>query len=281
MKVFESEYPKGEGRKSDGFYIDATRHRELMKIRKNTRGHDRDAVLIYFGDVGDGKSTIAAQDLKVLDSRFNASCMCQTEDDFKSKIQEFLNMGDEGKHRAIALDEAFEGLNSSQVASRSQKLLVNLLQTIRQRNLFIALVLPNFFDLSKTVAIFRSKWATMVYSRSGERGYFKTWGKERKKELYIRGKALYNFNVVKPNLQGRFSSFMPLDVGAYRKMKDQALLNLMDRHENRRGIMETQSKYSRDNALKELFQKGMSRGDLAKLFKLSKSAVYMILRGER
>ncbi len=253
----------------DGMY------REQLDIMKKTViGQDRDAFPVYVGGVGEGKSTKMAQDLKYLDPTFDHTRMCQTEKQFQEKLP-YLK-----RYSAIALDEAFDGLSSSQVASRAYNLLVGLLQVVRQKNLFIGLALPNFFDLSKTVAIFRAKWLVQVYSVKGQRGYFKVWGRDRKRQLYIRGKQMINYHCVKPNLRGRFTKFMPVDEEAYREMKLEALKDRMESQEGvgYKNIVHEQ----RNKAIKQLFKDGNhTRRQISEMFGMSYDGVLKIIRGER
>lgn len=257
-----------------GYYIDGKYKEQLDIIRKTVEGHDRDVVIIYCGDVGDGKSTKCAQDLKYFDPTFEHTRMCQTEGDFQERIPK-LN-----KYQAIALDESFEGLSSTQVASRVHRILVNLLQIVRQQNLYIGLVLPNYFDLSKTVAIFRSKWLVQVYSYKGQRGRFKVWGKDRKRELYVKGKKSINYHCVRPNMRGRFVKFMPIDEKKYKAMKYKALRDSMN-EESALDKRTTFAKKTRDKAIKQLKKDGMIRKDLAELFGLSLTTIDKVLSGKR
>jgi len=61
------------------------------------------------------------------------------------------------KGQCIIFDEAFTGLSSRGALSGINKALVGLMMQMRQKNLFVIMVLPTFFMLDKYAAIFRAK----------------------------------------------------------------------------------------------------------------------------
>ena len=90
----------------------------------------------------------------------------------------------------------------------------------RQLNLFMLVIIPNFFELSKTYAITRSIFAIDVHFAGDlERGHFKFYNFDKKKELYLKGKKEYNYYAVKPNFTGRFLKGYTVDEAEYRKRK--------------------------------------------------------------
>lgn len=244
--------------------------RMLDRVKKVVMEEDRDWVGIYAGNVGDGKSTKMTQDLKYLDPTFNYKRVCQTEEDFKKKIQTL------GKYQSIALDEAFDSLSSAQVSQRGHKIFVNLLQVIRQQNLFIGLSLPNWFDLNKTTAIFRSNLLVIVYSKKGKRTFFKVFNRKRKKALYLKGKKELNDMCVKSNYRGRFNKNMQIDEVKYKIEKKKAF-EIREENKRERNV----SKTTRDEGIKKLKQEGKSIKEIAKLFNLTETSIRLILKGER
>jgi hypothetical protein len=99
--------------------------------------------------------------------------------------------------------------------------IVRMLTEIRYKNLFIFIVLPTFFDLVKYVALWRSRALLHVYDVNFERGYFAFYDKDKKKELYIKGKKFYSYSsrIVKPNFIGRFTNHYVVDKEEYIKRK--------------------------------------------------------------
>ncbi len=242
----------------------------LNDVKKVVMEEDRDWIGVYCGNVGDGKSTKMAQDLAYLDPTFDHTRMCQTEEEFTEKVQTLK------KGQAIALDEAFDSLSSSQVASKAHKLFVNLLQVIRQQNLFIGLSLPNWFDLNKTTAIFRSNILIYVYSVEGKRSYYNVFDRNTKKELYIQGKKTLNIYAVHYNYHGRFNSHMQIDEEKYKIKKRESF---MEKEKTKLRI--NKAKQGRDQAIRKLRVEGKPYKELAELFDLSEIALKKIVKGER
>lgn len=89
-----------------------------------------------------------------------------------------------------------------------------------QLNLFIILIVPNFFQLKSNYAISRSNFLIDVkFEGKFERGYFGFYNFERKKELYIKGKKTQDYRVAHPNFGGRFIRGYIVDDEEYRKAK--------------------------------------------------------------
>jgi hypothetical protein len=114
-------------------------------------------------------------------------------------------------------------------------------EQIRQKNLFIILIRPSFFDFSKYFAIHRSWFLLTVGIKYDEknkriqRGYYRFYSRSRKKGLYLRGKKTLDRFVVKENFGGRFPNKFPLDYVAYKlkkshinEIKEDDLLSIAD-----------------------------------------------------
>jgi len=127
------------------------------------------------------------------------------------------------KGQAIVYDEAFTGLSSRGALSEINKLLVSLMMEMRQKNLFVIIVLPTFFLLDKYVALWRAKCLIHVYMKSSKRGYFTFFNRKKKKILYLRGKKDYSYSVIKTRFRGRFTAKSVIDDIKYRKKKAKAL----------------------------------------------------------
>jgi len=128
--------------------------------------------------------------------------MYQTSKDFQEGV-----LKEDQILRAHVLDEAWEGLSSSQVRREVGRLFMSLMNTIRQKRLFIFLVLPDFFDLTKNIAIFRSRWLIHCYSESfGDVGRFVCFDRRSKKQLYLKGKQFENYSAVPADFRGIFTN---------------------------------------------------------------------------
>lgn len=89
-----------------------------------------------------------------------------------------------------------------------------------QLNLFIMLVVPNFFQLRPSYAIGRTNFLIDVkFKGKFERGFFDFYSFQKKKKLYIEGKKTQNYNCVSPDFEGRFFGGYVVDKNYYMHVK--------------------------------------------------------------
>lgn len=199
------------------YYMDGYLQHAFDIAKKQIR-NDWDFLFVYDGVEGSGKSVKAMQDAFYCDPGLCFDQYAFSPYQFKKAIQAAE------KYKAIVYDEAHSGLNSRAAMSMINRSLVSMLTEIRQKNLFVFIILPTFFDLDKYVALWRSRALIHVYSKENfERGYFAFYNVDRKKQLYLKGKKLYQYNAAKPNFVGRFTNHYTLDQEQYRDVKFQAL----------------------------------------------------------
>ena len=94
---------------------------------------------------------------------------------------------------------------------------------IRKKQLFILIVAPTVFDIDYYIICFRSLALINVYADGLQRGFFEFYNRQRKKELYIKGKRTHDMNVNRPNFKGRFTKWSVLDSELYEKRKDEGI----------------------------------------------------------
>ena len=168
-----------------------------------------------------GKSTFAFQWAKYVDPTFCLSRIVFSPEEFKEAIFKAK------KGQAIVYDEAFSGLGSRSALSSINRYLVSLAMQIRQKNLFVILVLPSVFLLDKYFVMFRAKVLVHVYENHGVRGYFRIYSPRKIKNLILLGKATYSYSKkVRTKFKGRFYGKFALgeDVeDTYRKVKMKSL----------------------------------------------------------
>ncbi len=199
--------------KKHKFMIDGFLKSNLDIAKKEIR-KDFDMVFIVDGAEGSGKSIFAMQMAYYLDRTFSLDNIAFTPDQFKKKI---INAK---KYQAIVFDEAFSGLYSRNAMSYVNISLVSMLAEIRQKNLFIFIVLPTFFDLDRYVAIWRARALFHVYLKDGfTRGQFLFFNSNRKKNLYMKGYKVYGYGFEKANFYGKFGGYCVVDDAEYRKLK--------------------------------------------------------------
>ncbi len=184
----------------ESFYFDGETFQALQDIRKTMRKRSIDFHMAISGYPGSGKSKLASQTATILDPSFDENRMHQTTESFIKAVE-----AETEPLKCHVLDEAWDGLSSSAVRKEIGKLFVNLLNVVRQKRLYIIIVLPDFFELSKHIAIFRTRWLFHCYGENfGDVGSFAGFGIQAKKMLYIKGKPFLNYNAHPYDVCGRF-----------------------------------------------------------------------------
>lgn len=200
------------------YYMDGYLRHAFDTAKKKIR-EDWDFVFVYDGAEGSGKSVKAMQDAFYCDQELDIDSFAFNPFQFRRVIQHAE------RYHAVVYDEAHSGLNSRAAMSQINRSLVSMLTEIRQKNLFVFVVLPTYFDLDRYVALWRSRALIHVYTKeSFERGYFAFYNVDRKKQLYLKGKKLYSYRAAKPNFVGRFTNHYTVDQAEYRKRKYEALM---------------------------------------------------------
>ena len=193
------------------------------KVLPDLHKKDKDYILVVDGKEGSGKSTLAFQIGKFVDPTLDLSRIVFSPDDFRSAILKAT------KGQCIIYDEAFTGFSSRSSLSPVNRVLVSLAMQMRQKNLFILIVLPTIFLLDKYMAIFRTKALIHVYENKGIRGYFRIFNSRKKQQLILRGQKTmtYNHKGLYTRFKGRFYGKFALGdkeiEKKYKKLKEKAL----------------------------------------------------------
>jgi len=201
------------------YYMDGILKTNL-DLAKKTIKKDWDMIFVADGGEGSGKSVCIMQCAYYCDPTLTLDRVTFTPEEFQTAI---LNAE---PYQAVIYDEAYTGLSSRATMSLINRTLISMLAEIRQKNLFVFVVMPCFFDLDKYVALWRSRALIHIYTaKNFERGYFAFYNVDKKKDLYISGKKFYSYSNPKPNFIGRFTNFYPVDEQDYRKKKRDSLIN--------------------------------------------------------
>jgi hypothetical protein len=139
------------------------------------------------------------------------------------------------KGDCIVLDEAFLSINSRASMSYINRTMIGLATEMRQLNLFIIICLPSFFDLDRYFALWRTDLLIHTYfDKAGNRGRYILFGSNKKKELYLKGKKMYNYGLVKSQYPPcRFRKGYVLDELEYKKKKEESFRTEKPLKENR------------------------------------------------
>jgi len=237
-KVCCEKYPIGsiKGQRSAGFYMDGHLKENLDILIKNI-GRDWDFTIVVSGGgkVRVGKSYIAAQVAAYILDQVNKLYGKNYELDLNKNFvftgAEMVQKGNalsNEKFNVLIYDEAGGDLQGKKVMTATTKLVMDYFRECGQYNLFNILVLPDFFDLPKGLAITRSICLIDVTYNTDDkgifqRGLFRFFNQNKKKELYINGKKTMDYMAVYPNFKGQFLNFYPINAREYRKLKDRVL----------------------------------------------------------
>jgi len=156
-----------------------------LDILKKLVRMDFDCVIIIDGEIeGTGKSVLAQQCALFCDNTLDIDRIVFTPEGFENAI---LNAD---KYQAVIWDESYEGGNKYQIMTAQNQSIGALLRKIRQKNLFIFIVVPSIVDLSYYIACRRS-WALIRAELSIDyekltisRGNFSFYNRSKKKWLY-------------------------------------------------------------------------------------------------
>lgn len=206
--------------RSIDFFIDPVLRNQLDEVRYRVLEKDFDFVTLVDGREGSGKSVLAQQIGAYLDPNFSLDNIVFTSEDFISKIKDPKVK----KGSCIILDEAFNAINSRASMSEVNRSMGAVATEMRQKNLFILIVLPSFFDLDKQFAIHRSSSLIHVYLKNNvERGQYLIFPRSKKLYLYLNGKKTYNYSKPKcPFPPCKFTNHYTVSEEEYRKKKADA-----------------------------------------------------------
>ena len=206
-------------RKSEiDFYMSPIIEEQLDNARIAVEKNDRDFVIVIDGEEGSGKSVLAQQIAKKLDPKFCLENIVFNADQFIDKIKKAK------PNSCILLDEAFSASSSRGALTEVNRSMVAVATEMRQRNLYVLIVLPTFFDLDKYFALWRCRALFHVYfNKKGGRGNFIIFPKSAKKYLYLNGKKHYNYSKpASPFPACSFPNYYTVDETEYRIKKAEA-----------------------------------------------------------
>lgn len=199
--------------------MDGRLDRELRtRVYPDLMKHDKDNVFLIDGSEGTGKSKFG--DIMGAHAALNMGCdydidsVCLAPEEFRNRIQDCPNRS------VVIYDEAHRGMGSKRALSEINNILVDLMMEMRQKNLFVLIIMPTFFLLEKYAALFRSKGLFHVYEKNRKRGFWVFYNEKNKKKLYVLGKKLLDYNVMSyPSYRGKFYNQYCIDEAEYRAKK--------------------------------------------------------------
>lgn len=199
-------------------------------VKRKTRGYDN--VLLIDGDERIGKSTLAKQIGYYMSKRMNRDF---TYENIFFDIDEMQKYAMDNREKIIIWDEAALGGTADSWQEDTQKRLIKLLTTCGKYHHFFIFVIPQFDRLKYYLAVSRSIALIRVYSPNRlDRGYFRAFGKDKKKEVYLDEKEKKETSVI-PSFFGNFpdTTGKLIDEEAYEERKDAAIQSIGEQSEKK------------------------------------------------
>lgn len=200
---------------------------------------DEDRVYVVDGRERSGKSLFTLQQAYYIDPTIiipeeAKKRIVFTAEDFLKAIRETKSNKDETK--VIIFDEAFRGLSSRTMMSRTNKSIIQALMEMGQKNLVVFIVLPSFFMLDLYPAMLRSNALFHIKrdKRNRKLRSFYIYSYQKKSLLYqigVRKGWQYKMHTA---LKGRFFGKYPGGDDfekLYRKLKEDSLNSMTEINE--------------------------------------------------
>lgn len=239
-RVCKEWFPKGsyKGQREDGFPM-ATLLMESIDVLVKNVVDDWDFTIIVsgMGEVRVGKSILAMQVAiywcyqmeKVHGIKVPFTIKNNIVLQGKKLIEKGNYLGKNHPYSPLQFDEAGADLEGRKVMRTITQDVLDYYRECGQYNMLNLIVLPEFFDLPKGIAVTRSICLLDVYYSIGDdgkftRGYFRFFSRPAKKELYMKGKKDLDYGAAQCDFSGNFQGFCPVNEKEYKGLKREALV---------------------------------------------------------
>ena len=196
-------------------YIDG-KYKKRLDFSQSQRKKDNDAVCLFVGKEGSGKSTLSANTMRYISKDTFDPLKHMIGSDYEDGVKKISECPKGG---FLMFDEGNVFFLSTDVMKREARDLHKIFSIFRQKNLFVAIALPSFFRLNSYFALDRSDFLCKTYIKKGNRGFFAYYGTKKKAQLYYKGRDTHNNNAVSPAFRGRFNKCCVLENPEYKKFK--------------------------------------------------------------
>ena len=231
---------------------------------------DKDYVMLIDGYEGSGKSTFAMQIGKYVDPNLDLSRVCLKADEFRQAV---LNAK---KGQCVIYDEAVTGMTAGESITKVGKLLKSLMMQMRQKNLFVIVIMPSIFEFNKYAVLSRARSFFHIYEKGQRMGYWVGYNKKDTRKLYLLGKKTHSYKV-RSFFNGRFYGKTVVDEAAYRAKKEKCLeeADVVDTGDNKYA-------YQRNYLIQYLRDEGKTGADIVRIlegcrYPLKSTMIYEIL----
>lgn len=287
-RVCEEQYPSRNGKKP-GFLMETALKQNLDILLMNIQDDwDFTIIISGTGQVRVGKSLLGAQiaayvaDVMSRKYKTNATFTLARNYAFRGLelIEKGHFLGTNNMFSPLVYDEAGADLEGKKVLRTTTTQVLDYYRECGQYNLFNILVMPEFFDVPRGVALSRSIFLLNVYytaNKDGkfQRGYFNFYSRPKKKRLFLRGKKDLNYGAATYDFHGRFYKFYPFDEQEYRELKRKALLR---RDEQDTTDLAKRRTFQLGSCMMKLMEYGMEQHEIGKMIGVEQSTVSITIR---
>jgi hypothetical protein len=243
------------------YHVDKKIVHLLEGVKNYISKRDKDYVLLMDGYEGSGKTTLAIQCGKYVDPTLDLNRICMTPEEF----QEAINNAKKGQ--CVIYDEAVTGLTAAASITKVGKILKSMMMQMRQKNLFVIVIMPVIFEFNKYAVLSRARFFLHVFEIGSRMGYFVGFNKRDTRRTYLKGKKTHSYTI-RSIFNGRFYGKFGLGDSQeplYRKKKEEALFLIgEEEEEDSRG---KKWMMQRDFLLYLLNSKGMAQSKIEEEFK--------------
>jgi len=232
------QFPKGsyEFQKDDGFAIDKTLALNIdVYAKKIVKDMQFLGICCSSSGVRTGKSSLVSQigayyteqvnKMHKLNLTFDVNNVVFKSEDLIKKAFEIP------RYSCLILDEGDALVEH--YASRIARDLRKFFRKSGQLNLFIILILPDFFELPQTYATSNSNFLVNVkFEGEFDRGFFEFFSFSQKKNLYLFGKKNRDWKAAPSSFDGKFPKLYAFDEKEYRERKLADLEESEDKEKN-------------------------------------------------
>jgi hypothetical protein len=245
------------------YFIDPIMKEQLDGIKRRVFKKDRDVVIVVDGREGTGKSVLTSQLAKYCDPSYNLDNVHFNFDTFVEDLTD--NVGN-----VVHLDEGLHATDSRASMSMVNRTVRAVFSEMRQNRHFVFITLPSIFDMDKNIALWRTDALIHVYfDEDDNRGRYIIFPYNKKKQLILKGKRFYNYNLVKSPFPAlRFRDQWVFDSEEYSIKKRDAF---RDRGGKKEGNYNARIQLEMIKMLKE--KAGMNFSDVCKKIGISRSNV--------
>lgn len=247
-------------------------HKELINnldIIKHNQNDDWDFKCLTSGDgmTRTGKSTITFQMAQYCDPTFARNWKERVVFNGERLIDVARNIP---KGKVIVYDEARETLDSKKQMETYTKNLLDFFSQCGNLNHIVFIVLPEFFELPKSIAMTQSIFLVNCFTKpvgnKYQRGHFEFYDRVDKRALFIKGKMFNDYASAKPTFTGRFNNYIPFDRKEYEALKNKTLQEMrQDKKENKKLVSAKYKQYF-VTSLRNMVAYGVKQKEIALYF---------------